>query len=105
MPRFDLNERLFKLQIPFTRYDTEKAALQALPVDSEGKRYSDYDVNRLILRKSSQKTIQTLCECHGHLIKEPYTLTIKQLVRIASNNGGSKNLIAILENLTNLLRM
>ncbi|RUR13352.1 hypothetical protein [Legionella sp. km772] len=84
-----------KLNLTRARFLAEKGNLEKKKDSQGNSAYSEEQINRLIFRKSSKKTIQTLLNCHDDLIKSG--LTPQQIYQLAAHNGGSNNLKAYIE--------
>jgi hypothetical protein len=80
-----LEERLKKLNITPVRFNNERNQLVDLG-------YTDEQAKRIIVRKSSKNTVQTLLSVHEDLF---IFLKREQIISIAAHDGGSKNLEAV----------
>src|ERR1700722_18851124 len=85
MPKPDLDQKLKKFNISDERLSSEKGTLLQLG-------FNETQAIRLIVRMSSSNTIKKLLSEHNWLIKH---FTHEQIVRIAGNNGGARNIAAI----------
>jgi Holliday junction resolvasome RuvABC DNA-binding subunit len=82
-PPYDLKTRY---------YYTEKEIL-SLKIDKDGNQaYSEEQINKLIFRNYSKNTVQAIINLHEKLIE---FLSPDSIFKIASHDGGSKNLEAV----------
>lgn len=87
----NVEERCSKLKISIEWYRERARELQALGFDDE-------QINKVILRKYSNNSVDTLINLYPVLTNNPYNFTNAQLIKIASNNGGGKNLEVVQTN-------
>ncbi|MDF1646324.1 MAG: hypothetical protein P1U61_04990 [Legionellaceae bacterium] len=84
-----------KYKLTRARYDEEKALLEQKKNQEGQQAYSEEQINRLILKVSSKKTVSSVLSLHAELIGEG--LTPVDIFKIAAHGGGSKNLLAYIE--------
>ena len=87
-PKQTREQRLAQFKISLDRYQMECRGLV-----SEG--FSPEQADRLIIRGSSYKTVQSVLNNCRDLLVAPYHLTQEQLTTIAGHDGGSKNIEAV----------
>ena len=87
-PKQTREQRLAQFKISLDRYQMECRGLV-----SEG--FSPEQADRLIIRGSSYKTVQSVLNNCRDLLVAPYHLTQEQLTTIAGHDGGSKNIEAL----------
>ena len=88
MKKLSVNEKLNKFKISYQRYAEESQRLLAFG-------YTEQEASQLILRKSSNKAVQSVLNNDELLLNAPYKLNHKQITFIASNDGGSRAIEAI----------
>src|SRR3990167_4727635 len=88
-PALALSEKLNKYKISLERYQTQSQHLLELCFTAE-------QADRLILRPSSATTVQEVIRLTSSL-QTQYCLSIDEIVRMASRNGGGKNLQAYMQ--------
>ncbi len=96
----DITALLKKYKILKDRYDVEKACL-IMKKDSAGlQAYTEKDIQRLILRKSSKNTVAQVLAHHDTLIA--LGCNVIDILKIACHDGGGKNIEILITVLTNL---
>jgi hypothetical protein len=80
-------ERLAKFKIPPERFKKESNSLVQAGFSVE-------QADKLIIRRRSKNAVRAVLN-HTGLLQQPYELTTDQIVRIASHDGGTKNLKAV----------
>ncbi|OGV28801.1 MAG: hypothetical protein A3E88_06055 [Legionellales bacterium RIFCSPHIGHO2_12_FULL_35_11] len=65
--------------------------------------FNNLDIDKLIFRRSSRGTVQTVLNSYNILLEKPYNLDRQQILRIASHDGGSKNIAAVQKFLPKLM--
>jgi hypothetical protein len=83
-----------KLNISLERYSRQFIALCAAG-------FTDDQANRLILRRSSEKSVFAVLDNFKSLNSPPYNLSKDSVVKIAGNNSGARNIKAVKSVFTN----
>ena len=90
-----IKEKLTKYKISGKRYNNESASLQAAG-------FTQPEADKIILRLSSKKSVESVLMHHSTLKQEPYNLSHNQIFNIASKGGGAQAIKAVLKYFTNL---
>ena len=88
MSQLELEAKLQKCKIPLECYQAEKKELLTLGFDEK-------QTDRIIIRKSSARTVSAAIENFARLVK---LFDHKQITKISAHNGGSKTIKALLSN-------
>lgn len=83
-----------KFKLERARYNDEKIKLEQKKDKDQNHAYSEEQINRLILRYSSENTVAAVTCLHDDLIG--YGLTPQNIYSMAAHDGGSKNLEALM---------
>ena len=87
--KLKIEQQLAKYGISQASFDIDLTRLR-----NEG--FTDGQAHMLIIRKSSKNTIESVLNKYKTLLAQPYELNRQQIFIIASHDGGSKNIEAVL---------
>ncbi len=82
-PKRTLEEQLINYKISRERYDKEATRLLAAG-------FTQQQAEKIIIRKTSKNTVESVLNNHDTLLAEPYKLNHEQIVAIAANIGGAQ---------------
>ena len=77
---------LYKYTITEERFDEAKSQLLLAG-------FTENDAKKLIIRKSSANSVSSVLNYCDKLLQPPFNLTKKQIIKIAANAGGGKNIL------------
>ena len=77
---------LYKYTITKERFDEAKSQLLLAG-------FAEDDAKKLIIRKSSANSVSSVLNYCDKLLQPPFNLTKKQIIKIAANAGGGKNIL------------
>ncbi len=86
--KLTLEERLINYRISHKRYDDEVARLLAAG-------FTQQQADKIIIRKASKKTVESVLNKHDALLAEPYKLNHEQIAAIAANGGAQAMKVVI----------
>ena len=96
--KLTVEDKLVKYKISASRYEQETVGLLNAGFTKE-------QADKIILRKSSQNTINYLLNHHLTLREKPFEFSHDQMTKVASNNGGSQALKTVCKSYQALINL
>ena len=85
-----------KIEQQLAKYGLSQASFDIDLTRLRNEGFTDDQAHMLIIRKSSKNTIESVLIKYKTLLAQPYELNRQQIIIIASHDGGSKNIEAVL---------